>query len=221
MFYEKYSKLCISCAIFCLSAYIFSPEKGMKVSIAEVSAKEATTTTGSMEARVDAKIQTWGKEVKPEISIQVWEKLIQKVSICDAECKIRELTRLGIRSEISTALVKNCKALADDPVKCLKMWASIVKNESGGGYNCRKYNKYNCFGLQVKDAYKSYDDAVLHWVGKFSKRWYKAQNMGFFYSPAWSLPPSRYCISEDSSNTAIGCPHGLKISTDFYNSLPF
>ena len=58
MFYEKYSKLCISCAIFCLSAYIFSPEKGMKVSIAEVSAKEATTTTGSMEARVDAKIQT-------------------------------------------------------------------------------------------------------------------------------------------------------------------
>jgi len=59
-----------------------------------------------------------------------------------------------------------------------------VKNESGGGYKCRKYNKYNCFGLQAKDAYKSYDDAVVHWVGKFSKRWYKAQNMGFFYSPA-------------------------------------
>ena len=217
MFYEKYSKLCISCAIFCLSAYIFSPEKGMKVSIAEVSAKEATTTTGSTATGVSIRLSDeWKDDSK-----QNDKRITQAWQFCDAECKIRELTRLGIRSEISTALVKNCKALANDPVKCLKMWASIVKNESGGGYNCRKYNKYNCFGLQVKDAYKSYDDAVLHWVGKFSKRWYKAQNMGFFYSPAWSLPPSRYCISEDSSNTAIGCPHGLKISTDFYNSLPF
>jgi len=56
MFYEKYSKLCISCAIFCLSAYIFSPEKGMKVSIAEVSAKEATTTTGSTATGVSIRL---------------------------------------------------------------------------------------------------------------------------------------------------------------------
>lgn len=231
MFYETHSKICISA--FCISffGYLFSPSYTIPVSIQEVSAKEATTTTGSVESRVDAKIQAWGKEDWQKK--QLWTKLDGWVSwplqakpetipiSCDADCKIRELTRLGIRSEISTALVTNCKALARDPLMCVKIWASIVKNESGGGFKCRKYNQYNCFWLQVKDNYKSYNDSVLHWVWKYENRWYKAKNMSFFYSSAWNLPPSRYCTSEDSSNTAIWCPHWLKISTDFFNSLPF
>lgn len=221
MFYETHSKICISAFCISIFGYLCSPSYTIPVSIQEVSAKEAATTTWSMESRVDAKIQTWGKEIKSEVPLQVWGSRIQKVPTCDANCKIRELTRLGIRSEISTALVTNCKALARDPLMCVKIWASIVKNESGGGFKCRKYNQYNCFWLQVKDNYISYNDGVLHWVGKYEKRWYKAKNMSFFYSSAWNLPPSGYCTSEDSSNTAIWCPHWLKISTDFFNSLPF
>lgn len=154
-----------------------------------------------------------------------WDKMksdyMMTNSTCNAECKISELSKKGIRDEIARSLVINCKDLAKDPVMCIKIWASIVKNESWGWYVCKKYNKYNCMWLGVKDQYKSYNDWVLHWVGKYNKRWYKAKNMSFFYSPAWKLPPSSYCTSEDSSNTAIGCPNWLRISSSFFNSLSF
>ena len=50
---------------------------------------------------------------------------------CDVECKIKTLKDIGIRQEIAESLVNNCKAMADDPRKCVIVGASIVKNESG------------------------------------------------------------------------------------------
>ena len=221
--YEKYPYLCISA--FCISVlfYIFTPEKGMKVYVPEVSAKEVTTATGKTAKGISMEIQAWGEEdSKEEWKLVEWIKeWNDKIWVCDSKCKISELQKKGIRDEIAHSLVINCKALTDDPVQCIKIGASIVKNESWWWFKCRAYNKYNCFWLQVKDDYKSFNDWVVHWVGKYEKRWYKAKNMAFFYSPAWSHPPSRYCTSEHSSNTQIWCPHGLKISTGFYNSLSF
>lgn len=38
--------------------------------------------------------------------------------------------------------------------------------------------------MDVWDNYKSYDDGILHWIGKYNKYWYKAKDMNHFYSPA-------------------------------------
>lgn len=232
--YENYPKICITAFCICIFAYCFSPWKDMSIRIENVSAKEIQTATGKTATGVSMEIPTWGKEDwkwkkktnNTWISWNVrWDKMksdyMMTNSTCNAECKISELSKKGIRDEIARSLVINCKDLAKDPVMCIKIWASIVKNESWGWYVCKKYNKYNCMWLGVKDQYKSYNDWVLHWVGKYNKRWYKAKNMSFFYSPAWKLPPSSYCTSEDSSNTAIGCPNWLRISSSFFNSLSF
>lgn len=213
MLYEKYPKTCISICILCILAYIFTPEKGMKVSIPEVSAKEAQTATGKTTTGVSMEIQATGKEDSKK-SISLW-----MANRCDTECKRKELIKLGIRDEIAESLVINCKALADDPRKCIIIGAAIVNNESGGGYKCKKKNPYNCFGLSVQEDYKSYNDWVIHWIGKWNRFWFKAKDMSHFYSPAWELPPTRFCVSEDSTWTAVGCPAGLKNSTIIFNKL--
>lgn len=208
--------------VLCILLYLFSPKESSNTSIQEVSAKEATTKTGRVESGVLQKVQSWAKEDRKEETIQKVDKWSQNTwRDCNLDCKIKTLIDLGIRKEIAESLVINCKALATEPVNCIKIGSSIVKNESGWGNKCRVYNKFSCFWLQVKDQYKSYNDWVLHWIWKFNKRWYKAKNMGFFYSESWKLPPSRYCVSEESSNTAVGCPRWKKISQDFYNSIPF
>lgn len=228
--YENHSKICISAFCFCILAYVLSPWKDMSVRIEEVSAKEVQTATGKTATGISLEIQTWGKEdskkewkwnngaTHKKNEMSSWPNA---TGSCDAECKISELIKKGIRDEIARSLVVNCKELAIDPVHCIKYGASIAKNESSWWNKCKTSNKYNCMGLNVKADYKSYSDWVLHWVGKYNKHWFKAQNMGFFYSPTWSLPRSRFCVSEHSSNTSIGCPHGLKISTQFFNSLSF
>ena len=146
----------------------------------------------------------------------------EKESIaCDTKCKVDQLITLGIRPEIASSLVTNCKALADNPVHCIKFWASIVKNESWWWYICRKYNKFNCSWMMVTDNYKSYNDWILHWIGKYNKKWYKAKDMSHFYSVAWSLPPTRYCTSEVSTDTKVWCPAWLRNSTSFLNKITF
>lgn len=150
-----------------------------------------------------------------------WAKHPEKKVECDSDCKIKTLIDLGIRKEIASSLVINCKALADDPVHCIKFWASLVANESGWGYKCRKRNQYNCSGMDVSAEYKSYNDWVIHWIWKYNKYWYKAKDMSHFYSVEWTLPPTRYCTSEVSSNSSIWCPNGLKNSTIFFNKLTF
>lgn len=220
---ENYPTLCISCFIFCISFYILTPEKGMKVSMSEVSAKEVQTATGKTATGVSLWLSDeWrdNQEEKKWYENSSWKngEIWWKVE-CGAECKIDTLKKLGIRDEIAESLVTNCKALADDPRKCVIIWASIVKNESWWGYKCKTSNKYNCFGLSVKDKYNSYNDGVLHFIEKWNKFWFKAKDMSHFYSPAWKLPPTRFCTSEDSTGTSIGCPAWLRNSTIIFKKL--
>lgn len=214
MFYEKYTLICNICAILCVFFYILTPNKGMKVSISEVSAKEAQTATGSTATGVSLWLSDeWKKDKPKEILGNGWDRL------CDMNCKIETLTKIGIRDEIAESLVTNCKALTDNPRKCIIIGASIVKNESGWWYKCKRQNPYNCFGLYVKEDYKSYNDWVIHWIGKWNKYWHKAKDMNHFYSPAWKLPPTRFCTSEDSTGSSVGCPAGLKNSSIIFNKL--
>jgi hypothetical protein len=143
---------------------------------------------------------------------------------CDLTCKLQNLKDIGIRDEIAEVLIFNCKALADDPVNCIKIGAFIVQNESSGGKNCKKSNKYNCFWVAVNENYKSYNDWVIHWVGKYNKFWFRQRTPDNFYSnsPNWK-PKTHYCMSEVQPNwkTLPYCPNWHKNAWSVYNKLKF
>lgn len=153
------------------------------------------------------------KEDKPKIET----KPIQ--DICDLKCKRSKIIEVGVRQEITDALIKHCKALAQDAVHCLRIGASISIAESGWWKACKSFN---CMWIHAgKVSYASFDEWVEAWTKKYIKWWYKAPNMAFFYPPAWQKSKSRYCTSEHSTWTSIGCPAWLKNSTAIYNKLTF
>jgi len=167
---------------------------------------------------------TWLQTIERSTPIPPTTKPSKKDPVsCDAKCKVDQLVSIGVRHEIASSLVTNCKALADNPVHCIKFWSSVIKNESGGWYHCwsKTGNKFNCSGMWWTANYKSYNDWVIHWIGKYNKYWYKAKDMSFFYSKAWTLPPSHYCTDEISSWSKVGCPNWLRNSTSFYNKITF
>ena len=196
--------------IICILLYLFSIKKSSNVSIQEVSAKEATTKTGGVQQGVLPKVQSWAKEDRKEQKDWDTNKSRQVQLVCDKDCKIRTLIELGIREEIASSLVINCKALATNPVNCIISGASIVTSESGGWWHCRKNNKYNCFWIMQNNNYKGYDDATLHFAWKFQKWWRNAKSASFFYPSKWNVSPSRFCTSENSSNSSVWCPNGQK-----------
>lgn len=211
--YENYPKICITTFCICILAYCFSPREDMSIRIENVSAKEVQTASGKTASGISLEIPTWGKEDKPT------KKLVVTVSwrVSDAECKISELSKKGIRDEIARSLVINCKELATDPRHCIIVGASIVKAESGGGNKC---NWYNCFWIWGGGKkYKSYNEWVKDFVIRYTKYWYKAKSASFFYPSKWSVSPSRYCTSETSSNSSKGCPNWQKHAQDMWNKL--
>ena len=217
--------------VSCIAFYFLSPDTDVPILTEDVQASEVystgKTTWEKVESGVLSEVSIRGKENnnkengggngdKSKLKNKVWT---WQVIWCDAECKIETLKDIGIRPEIAERLVNNCKALADDPVMCLRVGASIVTAESSKWWKCKKSNPYNCFWISWKHEYKSYDDAVLHYVWKWNKYWYKAKDMTHFYSPSWKLPPTRFCVSEHSSDSSIGCPNWLKNSSSTFNKL--
>lgn len=222
-----YDKTTIHFLIFvsCIAFYFLSPDTDARILTENVQTSEVystgKTTWEKVESGVLSEVSVRGKE-NPEKKVDkgIWNWRMVTVN-CSAECKIETLKDLGIRPEIAESLVNNCKALADDPVMCLRVGASIVTAESSKWWKCKKSNPYNCFWMSWKHEYKSYDDAVLHYVWKWNKYWYKAKDMTHFYSLAGKLPPTRFCVSEHSSDSSIGCPNWLKNSSSTFNKLNF
>lgn len=226
MIYEQHKiKIHSILFILCVLLALISPPYNQGSAQQNV-IKEAT---GGMASWMVETIQSTGeinrkKEVSDKMINSGWKQMNEKNLEwipCNKDCKINTLTWIWIRDEIAISLVDNCKLIAQNPVMCIKVWASIVMNESGGWYKCRKANKFNCFWIMQNEDYKSYHDATLHFAWKFQKWWRNAKDMSFFYSPSWSLPRSRYCTSEDSSGSTIGCPNGLRNSTYYFNKLNF
>lgn len=139
---------------------------------------------------------------------------------CDAECKIETLIKLGITSKLSNLIVSECKEWAIDPRHCIIVASSIIINESGGGKSNACVKRFNCMWIwSGKIAYTSYEESIANWVSKYSRYWFKAKDMSFFYASSWEIPQSRYCMSESSSNSDLGCPIGKRITTNIFNKL--
>lgn len=219
--YENYKQQ-IHWGIFiaCLFFSLISPPYNQE--IVQAKPKEKTSTwmaswvvqtvsnTGEVARK---KEESWKLESKWKSSV------LNENTECWVDCKIKHLENIWIIPEIAESLVTNCKALADDPVRCIKIWAFIVVNESSGWKVCKKSNKYNCFGLSVKENYKSYNDGVLHFIGKYNKYWYKQTSPDWFYSNSPDRkPPTRFCLSEDSSGLPY-CKNWHRIAWSVFNKL--
>lgn len=150
-----------------------------------------------------------------------WWTDTQSQQICDKECKVEKLIWIWIREEIAISLVENCKALADDPINCIKIGAFISMSESGWWMKCKSSNKYNCFWLSVNEKYNSYNDWVLHFIWKYNRFWFRQSNPNSFYSnsPNWQ-PVTRFCLSEYSSWLPY-CKNWHRIAWSIFNKLNF
>lgn len=179
---------------------------------------ETVSITGKTNSKTEGVWENGGSKKKPIVRTKPNPK---SWKTCNADCKVRELIKIWIREEIAISLVENCKALADDPVNCIKIWAFIVVNESSWWKNCKKSNIYNCFGLSVQEDYKSYNDGVLHFIWKYNRFWFRQSNPNSFYSnsPDWQ-PVTRFCLSENSSWLPY-CKNWHRIAWSVFNKLNF
>lgn len=194
--------------ISCVLCYLVSPKTDLQVSIQQVSATETKTETGAIQTGVVSTVQAWTKEDTD-----------QKMD-CDTDCKVKQLVKLWISDKIAGSLVYTCKDTAKDPVKCIKLGASIVKAESGGGAKCYKNG---CFGILAGGiSYKTREEGVEDWVRRYNKFWHRQENPSNFYSnsPDWK-PKTHYCLSEHQPNgtTLSYCPNWHKHSWDIFNKL--
>lgn len=139
---------------------------------------------------------------------------------CDAECKVKTLNEIWITSTLSNLIVSECKEWAIDPRHCIIVASSIVINESGWWNSNACKTRFNCFWFWWwKTKYTNYQESVANFVNTYSRKWYKAKNSSFFYPNKWEYSPSRYCVSEQSSNSEIGCPFWQKHMQNTWNKL--
>jgi len=122
-----------------------------------------------------------------------------------------------IKKELAIPIVEQCKKLAKDPIHCIKKIASISMAESGGGWKCIEHNCTWLGGWRFH--YKNYTEWVIDWIHRYNKYWYKTKAMSDFYPPKGKKSKTRYCTSEESSNSNVGCPNWLKHSSEFQEKL--
>ena len=188
--------------------------------------KETKTTSGSVASWVVETVQIrrekdntkWFPIQWWQVSSKEMERTWNEKKQCDLDCKINTLTGIGIDIKIAKPLVENCKRIANDPRHCIIAGASIIIAESGGKIkNCPRYN---CMGLGGWSfRYTSYEVQIIDWINRYQKYWYKAKSASFFYPAKWEKSKSRYCVSEESSWSTVGCPNGLKHSSNTWNKL--
>lgn len=132
-----------------------------------------------------------------------------------------QVKHLWYREAPTVSIIWACKASSRDVQKCILVWLTLMYNEAGNKQNSKACTtRNNCFGINSwKTVFKSYDEASERWVNTFDKWWYKAESPSFFYSEKWKLSPSRYCVSETSSNSAVWCPRWLSIAKDKWSKI--
>lgn len=212
-----------------VALFLLSPIQRSEISVQEVEAKTITENTKTITWWVVNEFQTWWrieekKRASWENKILSWwtekhrniAKNVEKQE-CWVDCKISKLIELGMNDRISGSLVATCKNTAKDARHCIIVGASILKSESNLWKKCNGYNCFWMWGGSTK--YDSYEDGVEHWVEKYNRWWYKASSASFFYPSVWQYSPSRYCVSEVSSWSDVGCPFWQKISQSMWNKL--
>lgn len=167
-------------------------------------------------------------KIIPKASASEKEPLQNTVTVKNVGKNIRtpfeiyeQVKHLGYREEPTIALISTCKGASLRPDHCILIGLVLMYNEAWNQQNSKAcIDRKNCFGIQSwKKSYSSLDEGMENWVQKYNKYWYKADSASYFYSKAWKVSPSRYCTSEDSSGSNIGCPHGLSIASDKWSKL--
>lgn len=223
--YDK-TKLHTLIFLTCILLYLVSPSHKFQVPIEQVQAKENKTSSWEVKRVVqlplqDGKQENWKERMDKESRRNVQSKMQETWwKICNADCKARHLVSLGINELIAYSLVYTCKSSAKDPVNCIKLGASIVTAESGGGKKC---HKNNCFWMNAWAIwYDSVEYSVEHWVSKYNRFWLNQKNPSSFYSnsPDWK-PKTRYCLSEyqpDGTHLPY-CKNWYKHAWNIFNKL--
>lgn len=171
----------------------------------------------------------------PKIIPTVWiektkEKSISKIAnhVKSSTDQVRtpkqiyeQVKHLGYREDPAISLISACKGSSWDPRHCILVWLVLMYNEAWNQQNSKAcIDRNNCFGIQSgKKSYSSLEEGMENFVQKYNKYWINAKWPEFFYSKSWSLPKSRYCTSESSSKSSVGCPMWLSIATNKWNQL--
>ena len=215
--YENYPKLCISFLLLALLAYGLSPRDTLKVNVPIVSAhnieapkNEAKQTL--LESFLSWTIDNWHTRTntwwtRMELTSTGKLQWVHETS-CKADCKVKTLVKIWMNERIAWSLVYTCKDKANDPRHCIIVASAILKSESNLWKKCNGYNCFGMWGWSFK--YKTYEEWVEDFVRRYNKYWYKAKSASFFYPLKWWKSPSRYCTSEASSNSSVGCPNGRR-----------
>lgn len=109
----------------------------------------------------------------------------------------RAIERTG-NTHLATELRDACQS-AKDPIHCFWIWLSIAGAESW----FKSWRSHWYFWMIRPKDKSSYRRVQI-----YNTKRYKAKDWYFFYWDRWVLPPSRYCTSEHSSNSAVWCPNG-------------
>ena len=216
--YANYPKTCILSFALCSTFACLSPREPLKVDVQPVFSSETKITPKETEKTLLESFLSWTiNNWKPRTSTWWTSKKLTSTGelsgvhenpSCDAKCKVNTLVKLGMNEKIAWSLVYTCKDTAIDPRNCIIAGSSILKAESNLWKKC---NGYNCFGMGGgSHKYSSYEKWVEDWVKRYNKYWYKAKSASSFYPLKWWKSPSRYCTSEASSNSSVGCPNGRR-----------
>ena len=126
-----------------------------------------------------------------------------------------KMIKLGFSKKLSAYIINGCKAEAKDPKRCVTTAAMIAKAESGAG---KTDKNNNVFGFR-KQKFVSKEDSVDAFIIRYNKHWYKSPLPSHYYPPKGKTAKTGYCTDEHSSNSKVGCPFGLRISTIAYDTL--
>lgn len=124
---------------------------------------------------------------------------------------------LGFSDFLATDIINECKKKAKDPNHCVVTASFIAVAESGAGQAVTGCN--NVFGISGK-CFKDVSESVDDWTVRYGKYWYRRENPSHFYSDTPKRkPPTRYCMSEESSASIGYCPNGFRHAWNAYNFL--
>ena len=225
-YHPMYAKNTIHTIIFalCIIFYFATPKESIQVYSQQVLWSKSTQATSTWELRtptkakaMESKLHTPVPDVKQADTKKPQEKRTSW-NDCNTECKVKKLTESGIHTTIAKSLVYTCKDTAKDPVRCIKIGASIVGAESGGWKNCYKSG---CFWILAwGTSYKDLEHGVEDWVKRYNKHWYNQTTPNSFYNnKIWEKPKTRYCMSETDSNIKGYCPHWHKNAWAMFNKV--
>lgn len=123
-----------------------------------------------------------------------------------------DLKKIWMHKDLAYIIDKWCSK-QKDPTHCMITASYISNAESTMGATST-----NAFWF-TDWVYKTHQKAFDRWLKSYKKYWYTAKDPWWFYAKKWEIPKTRYCMSEHSSWSKLGCPNGRKNAFIIFNKL--